>query len=413
MPDADRACPQCGKQRGCIGHETSEQLDFVPSSLVVNVYSREKLACDNLDCNGNVVIAAKAGKVIDGGLAGAGMLAHVLVSKYEDHLPLYRQAEICQRSGIDISDTTLCSWVAQMCAERLLGRLARCIWQQALNCSLIGADDTRLPTLDAEHEKGIKKAHLWQYLGYDELGRPQWPAFRYTEDWSKVGPQTFLTGFNGTLQGDGYAGWASAAKALGMAMVIAGCWAHARRKFVEAQQAGEKAAAEPLAAIQKMYAIEARARELGLSPEQRRQVRQRDTKPLVDKLEKWCAAKGPILRPSSKLYAAHTYLTNQWTSLLVFLDDGRLPIDNNLVENRMRPIGVGRRNYLFAGSDAGGERAAVAYTVLAACDVHGREPWAYVRDVLGELARRDEDAPVEDLLPDRWGPKRKVAEKVA
>ena len=141
VPDADRACPQCGKQRGCIGHETSEQLDFVPSSLVVNVYSREKLACDNLDCNGNVVIAAKAGKVIDGGLAGAGMLAHVLVSKYEDHLPLYRQAEICQRSGIDVSDTTLCSWVAQMCAERLLGRLASCIWQQALRCSLIGADD--------------------------------------------------------------------------------------------------------------------------------------------------------------------------------------------------------------------------------------------------------------------------------
>lgn len=403
VPDAERPCPVCGKERTCIGHELSEQLEFVPASFVVNVFEREKLACDV--CEAHVVLAPKACKVIAGGLCGAGLLAQVLVSKYQDHCPLYRQAEIYSRQGVALAESTLCSFVAQACSPRLLRRLFDAIWRQTLACGLIGADDTRLPTLDPAHEKGIKKGHLWQCLGYNAEGKPQWPAFRYTEDWTKTGPEQFLAGFTGKLQGDGYAGWASIAKAAGILILLIGCWAHARRKFVEALEAKELQAAVPVALIRKLYAIEEEARSKGLSAAERQALRQQQVPAIMEKLKEWLTQKRGKIRPTSRLYEAFTYLDNQWATLQVYVSDGQVPIDNNFVENRMRPIGLGRKNYLFAGSDAGGERAAIVYTVLAACRIHGREPWGYLHDVLTELARRDPLADVDDLLPDRFGPK--------
>lgn len=402
VPEQERPCPVCGKERACIGHEVSEQLDFVPASFVVNVFEREKLACRV--CEEHVVVAPKVCKVITGGLCGAGMLAHVLVCKYQDHLPLYRQSEIYQRQGVTVAESTLCSWVGQTCGAKKLGRVAAEIWRQALACALLGVDDTGLPTLDPAHEKGIKRGHLWQGLGYDDQGKPMWPAFFYTEDWKKAGPERFLAGFTGKLQGDGYAGWAALVTAAAGLIVLFGCWAHARRKFVEALDAKEMQAAVPVALIRKLYAIEAEAREKKLNAAERQALREAEVPAILARLRTWLDEKRGKLRPKSKLYEAFTYLDNQWASLGRYVHDGQVPIDNNLVENRMRPVGLGRKNYLFAGADSGGERAAVAYTVLAACRIHRREPWGYLRDVLTALAERDEDASVVDLLPDRFGP---------
>lgn len=284
----------------------------------------------------------------------------------------------------------------------LLLPLASLVWNLAKSCPVIGADDTGVRVLDADHEKGIKRGHLWIYLGYDDQGIARWPAIRYTPDWSKKGPADFLKGFVGTLQGDGYKGWMSVATKDHPGIRLAGCMAHARRKLVEALEAGALSAAVAVKLIQKLYAIEAKARAQELDPAGRQALRQAESVPLMIELRKWLDQHLGRARPKSPLGKAVTYLDNQWRELQVYLGDGRLQVDNNLVENKARPVGIGRKNWLFCGSDEGAERAAILYTVLSTCKLAGAEPWAYLRDVLPELALRGPQAEVEDLLPHRW-----------
>jgi len=297
-------------------------------------------------------------------------------------------------------------WVALGAA--LLAPLAHLIWQLARACPIIGADDTGVRVLDTDHKDGVRKGHLWVYLGYDKEGRPRWPAICYTADWSKKGPAQFLVGFKGVLQGDGYKGWLSLALHELVGITLAGCMAHARRKLVEALDAKAFAAAPAVSIIRKLYAIEARARDAALSPDERLALRQAESKPLMDELSAWLKRQLPRARPKSPLGKAVTYLDNQWKALSVFLADGRISIDNNLVENKIRPMALGRRNYLFCGSDEGAENAAIIYTVLAAASLAGVEPWAWLRDVLPRLARLkragrpSSDAELEALLPGAW-----------
>lgn len=406
VPADQRACPTCGKERTSMGCEHSEVLEFVPSSFIVHHYEREKLACR--PCQEHVVIAPPACKVLDGGMCGPGLLAQVVVSKYVDHCPLYRQAEIYKRNGVDLSDSTLCAWIAAVAGKALLLRLATRIWKLAGQCRHIGADDTGMPVIDPEHEKGIKRGHMWLYLGYDAQGRPQWPAYRYTPTWEKTGPEKFLAGFTGKLQGDGYKGWPAVVKVNPLAVLV-GCVAHLRRYFKEALDAGEKAAGIPFALIQKLYSIEAKAREAKLDVAERLALRQAEAGDVMAELGKWRDAKRGKIRPKQKLGEAWTYLDNQWDRLQHYLHDGALPIDNNLVENLIRPVGLGRKNFLFCGNDDGAERAAVIYTVLATCKIAGAEPWAYLTDVLLQLSQRDVGADIDDLLPPAWEARRKAA----
>jgi len=404
VPPELRPCPRCGRERTCIGHEISEVLDFVPGHFMVLEIDREKLACK--PCQEGVIIAEPAQKLGDGGMCGPGLMAQVLTGKYQDHTPLYRMHGIFLRSGVDLSESTLGSWVTAGAA--LLLPLATLIWKRAKASPVIGADDTGVRVLDQDHENGVKRGHLWIYLGYGDDGKARWPAIRFTPDWSKQGPADFLAGFSGTLQGDGYKGWMSLATQELAGIVLAGCMAHARRKLVEALEAGSLTCAAAVKIIQKLYLIEARARDQGLDPAARLALRQAESVPLMADLKTWRDQhKGRP--PKSPLAKAVTYLENQWEPLEVFLADGRVQIDNNLVENQARPAALGRKNWLFAGSDAGAERAAIVYTVLATCRLADAEPWEYLRDVLPELARRGADAEVEDLLPYEWVTRRRAA----
>ena len=412
---AERACKDCGLEKSPIGHECSEVLNFVPGHFEVTEYAREKLACK--PCQEGVCIAAPAEKLVPGGMCGEGLLAQVLVGKYLDHCPLYRQRVIYLRSGVDLAESTLGSWVALGYA--LLLPLARLIWQRAVQCAVVGADDTPIRVLDADHAKGVKRGHIWAYLGYDDAGRACYAALRYTEDWSKKGPAEFLKGFGGTLQGDGYKGWASIAKKDLPGIVLSGCWAHVRRKCVEALESGALAAAMAVKLIGQLYDVEREARQEELGVADRQAVRQAVATPVMAALRKWVDQHHGRARPSSPLGKAVGYLHNQWPMLQVYLADGRVPIDNNLVENQMRPVCLGKKNYLFCGSDAGGERAAVVYTLLATCKLVRAEPWAYLNEVLPHLARHarlhpDDDAGVHDahlahLLPHAWLARRKAA----
>lgn len=408
VPEPLRKCAACGADKVCIGHETSEVLNFRPASLYVEEFAREKLACK--PCQEGVVIAAPAEKVIDGGMAGAGLLAHIAVSKYLDHLPLYRLARIFARQGIDIAESTLGSWIAAV--ARLLDPMAVLIRARALACRVLGADDTGMQVLDADDERGIKRGHIWVYLGYVN-GVASWPAFAYTPDWKKDGPAAFLEGRKtGVLQCDGYKGWASIGKKSPAELILAGCWAHSRRKFVEALEAGSKVAATAVKLIAKLYRIEEKAREDKLDSAARQRLRQERAPPVLAELKKWKDERIGKTTPKSALGQALGYLHNQWNALQVYVGDGEVPIDNNLVENKIRPIALGRRNYLFCGSDQGAQRAATIYTVLATCKLAGVEPWAYLNDVLPKLAKWSEGDDVSALLPSPWKASRAAAGEV-
>ena len=396
VPEDQRACTVCGAQKVCIGHEESEVLNYVPGHFEVDHIKREKLACK--PCAEGVVVAPPASKLQGGGMCGPGLLAQVLIAKYLDHLPLYRQHLIYLRSGVHLAESTLGLWVRL--GHELLLPVAKGIWRGSLTCGLIGADDTPMMVLDEDSEKGRKRGHIWAILGYDDQGQPRYASMRYTENWQAKGPREFLLGFAGVLQGDGYKGWLGFATLLGL--VVAGCMAHARRKLVEAVEGGQLGASVGLALVRQLYAIEAAARDAKLNAADRQALRQEQAAPVMAKLRQWVTEQLPKQRPTSGFGKALTYLHNQWAPLSVYVSDGRVPIDNNLVENQLRPVCLGKKNYLFAGSDAGGERMATIYTVLATCKVVGVDPWKYLNAVLPVLAERGSDADVADLLPHAW-----------
>lgn len=395
----DQVCAQCGAHKHIIGVETSELLEFVPAHFKLLEIERVKMACK--PCQGEVVIAPVADKPIEGGRPGPGLLAHIVVSKFDDHLPLYRLSRFYQRHGVSIPDSTLGTWVASVANafEPIYSQIASGV----LRSYVLGVDDTSLKVLDRSHPAGIRRGHMWAYVGYDE-GIPVRVVYRFTPTWEKEGPCAFLKDREGYIQGDGYPGIECLFPGAQKTRVKVGCMAHVRRKYKEALDAQDLRAAEPLGLIGNLYACEKLATSRKATPMERLALRQKYAVPAMQALKQWVARNQAWIEPKSLLAKAVTYTVNQWDSLQVYLSDGAIPIDNNRVEQRMRPVAVGRKNYLFAGSDAGASRAAILYTIIAGCHLSGVNPFDYVRDVLERLSAGWPQSRLTELLPENWKP---------
>ena len=393
VPESDQRCGTCGGDREVVGHDESEQLEYEPAQFRVRRIRREKRACRR--CRDRVVRAPAPPRVAERGKLGAGLVAQVLVSKYLEHTPLYRQREIYKRSRVGLPRSTLGDAVAAAC--HLLLPVARRIRERVFAQEVVSTDDTGLRVLDPQHAKGSKRGFLWPYVAGH-----RWAYFAYTPSRSGAGPQTELADYAGYVQVDGYSGYDALFRGQDCPRIEVGCWMHARRYFVQAVEAGDLRALPAVAQIRTLYAVERGAKEAGLDAEGRRALREEKARPLLGELHDWLEAMAPRATPKSPLGQAIGYAQNRWSALLRYLEDGRLEIDNGEVERLIRLVALGRKNYLFAGSDAGAERAAVAYTILATCTLHELDPWAYVKDVLEKIAGDWPQRELDRLLPDRW-----------
>jgi transposase len=446
LSEAERLCQGCGQARVVIGQEVSEQLDYEPASLTVIEHVRLTYACPCCEkqrqagtavvpvatpgpatpssaspsvsvseltdttamrlvpmppAGSTFVTAPRPPAPIARGLAGPGLLAHVIVSKFCDHLPLYRCERMLARFGVRLSRSTLCDWLAQSAA------LLRPLWQllhaRVLQSRVIQTDDTPV-RVQAQAGAAAHQGRLWVQRG--DAGHPGL-VYLYSPNREGRWPQTFLAGYTGFVQGDAYAGY-DALFATGTVVEV-GCWAHARRKFFEAQKTDPEGSLYALGVIRQLYAVEReaaqQANEQGLSRPEfealRLRLRQERSVPLLKSLGEWLEKQAVWVLPKSPLGEAIGYARNQWAALQVYTTAGFLEIDNNAAERALRAVAIGRKNYLFFGSDVGGETAAVLYTFMQTCQALGIEPWRYLRDVLERLPSHPPEL-LAELLPDEW-----------
>ncbi len=391
MPGHD-ACPDCGGHLRELGEDVAEMLERVRACFKVIRHVRPKLSCDACD---RIVQAPAPSRPIDRGLAGPGLLAHVLVSKYADHLPLYRQSEIYSREGVDLDRSTLAGWVGA--TSELLTPLVEAVRDHVMAATKLHADDTPVPVL-APGNGRTKTGRLWTYVRDDRpSGDPTAPAvwFAYSPDRKGENPRQHLKLYKGALQADAYAGFQQLYEA-GTIVEVA-CWAHTRRKFHEIHIAhASPITTEAIERISALYAIEAEIR--GSTPEIRRTIRQARARPLLDSLFFWLETTLAKLSRKSDAAAAIRYALARWPALTRYANDGQLEIDNNTAERALRVVALGRKNYLFCGSDAGGERAARIYSLLGSAKLNGLDPELYLHHVLERIA----DHPINrihELLP--------------
>jgi transposase len=390
-------CPNCGGALRRIGEDITETLDYVPGRFKVIRHIREKLSCRSCD---NVIAAPAPDHAIARGRAGAGLLAHIVVSKYDDHLPLYRQAEIFARQGINLETSTLSGWVGATSAA--LAPLIDALAADVMASDTLHVDDTPVPVLAPGTGK-TKTGRLWTYVR-DERPfagtRPPAALFFYSPDRKGEHPQAHLKEFRGTIHADGYAGFNELF--VSDRIFEAACWAHVRRKFFDVYTAnGSPIAKEALERIGRLYEVEKEIN--GLVPDHRRRERQKRSKPIAAALAAWADEIRRNLSRKSELAAAFRYMRARWTALMRCFDDGRLALDNNPAERALRCIAIGRKNYLFAGSDAGGRRAAAMYSLIESAKLNGVNPQHYLADVLTRIA----DHParrIDELLPSNWQP---------
>lgn len=394
LNEEERRCPCCGKLRVKVSEEISEQLEFQPALFYVNQHVRYIYRCQEEECTANMVTAPKPPQPIEKGLAGPAMLAFVATSKLADHLPLNRLEDVTSRFGIHLARSTLWDWMAG-CAKlvRPLYELMICL---ALQSKVLGTDDTTVPLRDARLDR-TRTAYFWAYVGDHEH---PYICYDFTTNHSRDGPQKFLQGFRGYLQADAYSGYIEIALQSKGTIKHAGCWAHARRYYHRARdKAPTQAVHEALAYIQRLYDVEDEA--AALSSQDRLALRQEKSAAILSEFHQWLKQQALVL-PQSPLGEAISYTLNQWESLRVFLEDGEIPIDNNRTEHALRQQVLGRVNWLFVGSDRGGETAAVLYTLVATCKRLRIDPFAYLRDVFTRLPEISTNDQLQDLLPDRW-----------
>ncbi len=389
-PGSD-CCPDCGSKLRHFGDDISEQLEYVPESFKVIRHVRPKFTCTGCD---RVVQAPAPTRPIERGLAAPALLAHVIVSKFADHLPLYRQSEIYARQGVEISRSTLAGWVGA--SSDLLSPLVDAIQKYVLGGRKLHADDTPMPVLAPGNGK-TKTGRLWTYVRDDRpAGEQTAPAvwFAYSEDRKGEHPRTHLASFRGALQADAFAGFHHM---YGEDIYEAACWAHARRKFHDIHVAhASPTTTEALARIGALYAIEDEVR--GKPADLRLSIRLTRAKPLLDDLRRWMEKALRSLSSKSETAGAIRYALSRWRALTRSTEDGLLEIDNSPAERALRAVALGRKNFLFVGSDCGGERAAAMYTLIGSAKLNGLDPELYLRTVLAKIA----DHPVsqiQDLLP--------------
>lgn len=393
-----KTCPCCNGLLHLMGEDRSERLDVVPAQFRVIVTRRPNYACRGCEA---VVQAPAPVRLIEGGIPTEAMVAHVLVAKYADHLPLYRQAQIYARQGISLDRSTLADWVGK--AAFLLRPVHERLFESLKASAKLFADETTAPVLDPGRGR-TKTGQLFAYARDDRAWGgldPPGVTYLYAPDRKAENVVRHLAGFTGTLQVDGYAGYNVLAEK--NAVSLAFCWSHVRRKFYELAQSGPAPiATEALARIAELYKIEGEIR--GRSAEERRAVRQVRSRPILAQFEPWLRAKLALVSQKSKLAEAIRYALARWTGLSRFLDDGRIEIDNNVVERSIRPIALNRKNALFAGSDGGGEHWAIIASLVETAKLNGIDPQAYLANVITRIVDGHPQSHIDDLLPWAYRP---------
>jgi transposase len=408
LTEAEKLCPDCGQPRVKIGQEKSTQLDYQPASLFAIEHIRPTYVCSH--CHDHVVTAAKPQQPIDKGLPGPGLLAHVITSKYADHLPLYRQERILERFGVTLSRSTLCDWMAR--AAVVLTPIYQQMQRAVLASRVIHTDDTPVPVQDPKQGQ-TKQGRLWVYLGDEDH---PYNIFDYTPNRRREGPADFLKKYRGYLQADAFGGYDGIY--LSQPVVEVGCNAHARRKFFEAKDTDPARAHQALAFYRQLYEVERQAadhvekelsrqaptgqgRRQDLLEAERLRLRQEKSVPLLTAICHWLKQEQTTALPKSPIGQAIGYALNHWEALTRYAHHGFLAIDNNWAEREMKKIALGRKNWLFFGSDQGGRTAAVLLSLVSSCQRHSLDPFRYLEDVLYRLPSQAQP-PLDELLPDRW-----------
>jgi transposase len=375
LSDVERLCPCCGKLRKIIGEEISEQLDYVPGHHQVIEHVRFKYACE--DCEEHVAIAAKPPQPIEKGAAAAGLLAHIGVSKFGDHLPTYRQEEISDRHGWMIPRTTQCGWLRQMSGTLTI--LVALMAAQVLRSRKINTDDTRVPVI-LPGESKTKTGYFWGYCSDEEH---RLSVYDFTLSHCRDGPARWLRGYHGYLQADAYGGYDGIAIQSEGRLILVGCGAHLRRRFFAQRTLAPEVACAALAWFRQLYRWERQWKEL--SDDERYALRQQHAVPLLAEFHTWLAKTEPYVLPKSKIGEAVSYALNQWEPWTRYCDAGFLSIDNNLAEQTVKPCAMGRKAWLFLGSQEGGATAAVLYSLTGSAKRNRVHPFFYLRDVLERL----------------------------
>jgi transposase len=388
--EEEKVCPVCHKQKHRIGSQETEKLEYVPASFYVKKYVRYKYACK--DCEGHISIGQLPAMAIDKGIAGEGLLAHIITSKYCDHNPLNRLESILRRHGVDINVSTMCDWVGK--SADLLEPLVKRMHEKILESPKINTDDTPIPIKSQKRRGSTYNGYLWVYV--DDKNNV---VFDFTPNRSREGPLKFLGTYSGYVQADAYSGYDEFFRKSDAAEV--GCHAHARRKFEYALDSDPVRAARMLVLWGRLYDIERKAKKDNYSGRQLLELRQKDAKPILADIKNAMAEYQNQVLPKSPMGKAITYALNQWDALNRYTDNPILDIDNNLSERTLRMVVIGRKNYLFAGSEAGAERAAIIYSLVASSKLNGIDPFRYFRDVLARVSIHPANK-IDELLPREW-----------
>jgi transposase len=392
VPEAEKVCTHCGEAKARIGEDEARVLEFIPARFELHIHILPKYACSH--CRDGVIAPAGPLRPLSGCIAGAGVLAEVAVSKFAEHLPSYRFEDISTRYGLYLPRSTLCDWVGDV--ANLLKPLYQIQKELVQMAPVIWTDDTHVTYLGGE-EPGSHKGRFWVYIG--PIAFP-YDVYDFTENRKRDGPSRFLANYAGYLQADAFSGYDGIYAGSGGQIIEVACWAHARRKFFEARSSSPAEASLILQMIGRLYEVEDRARPL--DDNTRLALRQTESIPILERLREELDRLSSRLLPKSGLAQAVTYASNQWRALCRYTEDGRLTIDNNVSERRLRDQAIGRKNWMFLGSVEAGPRAAVLCTIIAGAKRHRLEPWAYLHDVILQLSVDASPESLTRLLPDRW-----------